>query len=280
MSHMPELAEVELARRMWNNGVGQTVQSIQVEESARIFRSCPVEDLESLVGEKLRATHRHGKRFYVTFGQRLHLEIHLGMTGKVSYEPAGYEHKKHDHLMLILEDGVLVLNDYRMFGKVSLHRISQPWGVLPPDPLSPEFTNAYVKKLKERKPNLKLKSVLLNQEFFPGVGNWMADEICWRLRLHPATQLKHVSAKVLYQEALYVCQGAITYVTEGNESAEREGETGFAPGGYVANVPPEEWLFQHRWKKGGFCPRCDVELERGTVATRTTAWCAKCQPLI
>jgi formamidopyrimidine-DNA glycosylase len=30
--------------------------------------------------------------------------------------------------------------------------------------------------------------VLLDQAVFPGVGNWMADEIMWQIKVHPATR--------------------------------------------------------------------------------------------
>ena len=37
----------------------------------------------------------------------------------------------------------------------------------------------------DRRGRAPIKGVLLMQEVFPGVGNWMADEILWRARVAP-----------------------------------------------------------------------------------------------
>jgi formamidopyrimidine-DNA glycosylase len=41
--------------------------------------------------------------------------------------------------------------------------------------------------------------------------------------------------------------------------------------------PPTSWLFPHRWKSGGLCPRDGTKLLRAMVGGRTTAWCPQCQ---
>ncbi len=273
---MPELAEVELARRIWARSEGEKVVEVCAHAPARIFRDLPARALEVLVGLEFTGSTHHGKRMYLTFGGVWHLEVHLGMSGKVYRAEPGYEAVKHDHLILRLDGSTLVLNDYRMFGRVLLHEDPAPWESLPPDPLSRQFTRALVREMVEARPRKVLKGALLDQSLFPGVGNWMADEICWRLQVHPALPLGEVCPEALYKEVKAVCKGAIQYVADRNMERTPK-ELGFAAGGYVDQVPPESWLFQHRWKKGGTCPRCDVPLERDTIATRTTAWCAQCQ---
>ena len=276
---MPELAEVELARRIWAKAQGQQVQGIEVNGKARIFRELPANALKVLEGKTLTASLRHGKRMYFSFGDDLQLEVHLGMSGKVYRVTGAYEHRKHDHVILRMSEDTLILNDYRMFGKVMLHE-EKVWTDLPPDPLSRKFNQKHVNALVERWPNKILKAALLTQELFPGVGNWMADEICWRMKVNPAQKLSGISPVNLFVETKEVCRGSIKYVADANEEeAGAPLNTGFSAGGYAAEVPPKSWLFQHRWKKGGMCPRCKIELERDTVATRTTAWCDTCQNL-
>jgi len=154
------------------------------------------------------------------------------------------------------------------------------WLNLPPDPLSRRFNQKHVEGIVARWPNKILKAALLTQELFPGVGNWMVDEICWRMKVNPAQRLRDISPKSLYAETKAISKGAIKYVADANEKeAGVPMDKGFAAGGYAAKVPPKTWLFQHRWKKGGFCPSCKIELARDTVATRTTAWCPSCQNL-
>lgn len=276
---MPELAEVELARRIWARAEGEKVTGVQANPGARIFRDMPASAIQNAItGKTLTSSHHHGKRMYFTFGDNLHLEVHLGMSGKVYVSQLDHIPQKHDHLILRMNNCSLVLNDYRMFGKVMLHEGSAPWLELPPDPLSRKFTLSHVTGITLKRPKKILKGALLDQSLFPGIGNWMADEICWRLGAHPAKALGEITPEQLYREVKAVCKGAIKYVADRNiEELKSPKKLGFTAGGYVAQVPPKSWLFQHRWKKGGSCPKCKTELERETIATRTTAWCATCQ---
>jgi formamidopyrimidine-DNA glycosylase len=36
--------------------------------------------------------------------------------------------------------------------------------------------------------------------------------------------------------------------------------------------PPEDWLFNHRWRDGGICPRTGRPLQREPIGGRTTCW--------
>ncbi len=274
---MPELAEVELARRQWAAYHGETIASVEVHPKARIYRDCPAPALRILKGKKLVSSKAHGKRMLFTFAPKLHLEVHLGMSGKLSTAPVDHPEHKHDHLILRTsgqKGAALIFNDYRMFGRVMLHDCADPWADFPPQPQDSKFSLARVRKLIERHPKKPLKALLLDQAACPGIGNWMADEICWRLGLHPGIPTAQLDPAPLRKEIRFVTLGALKHVAEKNSSASSDG---FAPGSYVANVPPKNWLFQHRWKKGGTCPKCKTDLARDTIASRTTAWCPTCQ---
>ena len=271
---MPELAEVELARRQWAAFHGDPVTGVKTHPKARIYRDCPAAALRVLEGKSLQSSQAHGKRMFFTFDPGLHLEVHLGMSGKLSTAPLDHEAHKHDHLILQTSHTSLIFNDYRMFGRVMLHEIPAPWLPLPPQPQDPKFSLVRVRKLIEKHPKKPLKALLLDQNACPGIGNWMADEICWRLGCHPGTPTSNLNPAPLRNAIRFVTFGALKHVAEKNLTASAKG---FAPGSYVDRVPPKTWLFQHRWKKGGTCPKCRSELARGTIATRTTAWCPVCQ---
>lgn len=296
---MPELAEVELARRHWHPAVGEAVLSIDTHPKTRIFRDCPARRLRQvLTGGTLTATRVHGKRLLFTFlrntqgatppitnnqspitGAPLHLELHLGMAGRLFAAPSAHPADKHDHLILRTGNRALVFNDYRQFGRLQLHPEPDPWAALPPEILAPAFTRRHVTRLIDRRPRTALKALLLDQAAFPGVGNWMADEICWKLEAHPATPAGRIDPGALRREARQICRGALRHIADKNSAESKIRTEGFAPGSYVHLVPPRSWLFQHRWKPGGSCPRCHRTLARATVASRTTAWCPGCQSL-
>ena len=43
--------------------------------------------------------------------------------------------------------------------------------------------------------------------------------------------------------------------------------------------PPDSWLFNHRWEKGGRCPRTRGPLSHATIGGRTTCWSPRRQVL-
>ncbi|MDP0490721.1 MAG: DNA-formamidopyrimidine glycosylase family protein [Verrucomicrobiota bacterium JB023] len=279
---MPELAEVELARRLWLPAEGEILQTVDTHPRTRIYRDTPASAIEKrLKGARLVASRSHGKRLLFIFTREalsLPLEIHLGMSGRLQLAPQDHDPHKHDHLILRTSNFSLVFNDYRQFGRAHLHEEPNPWEHLPPEILSRSFTLAYIEEKLKKRARTNLKALLLDQNAFPGIGNWMADEICWRLRLHPATPTAELNAEALRNETRWVTKGALRHVADKNQNLVGQVDKGFSPGSYVAQVPPASWLFQHRWTKGGTCPRCRTDLERATIAARTTAWCPACQP--
>ena len=131
---MPELAEVELARRQWAKHQGEAISGVDVHPKARIFRDCPAPALRILKGKKLLSSKAHGKRMLFTFAPKLHLEVHLGMSGKLSTSSTDHEAQKHDHLIIRTKKAALIFNDYRMFGRIMLHDCADPWAEFPPQP--------------------------------------------------------------------------------------------------------------------------------------------------
>ena len=259
---MPELAEVEYYRKQWSPGLDQKVAAVHVHSDKRIFRDVDVQALvKSLPGKTLKSSHTHGKQMLFVFGSQQWLGIHLGMTGKTSTQNADYEIAKHDHLVLELKSGLkLVFSDPRLFGKIRFDQSRMPpdwWSDLPPEVLSEYFTESHLESFLQRRSRAPLKSVLLMQQMFPGVGNWMADEILWRARLHPATrcgQLKPEQRRELYIRLREVCYDALEVI------------------GGDWSTPPDDWLFNHRWKDGGICPKTKCPLIRETIGGRTTCW--------
>jgi formamidopyrimidine-DNA glycosylase len=262
---MPELAEVEYYRKQWDPGIGKSVLRVAWHPKARIFRGIDAKAFEkALTGAKLRSSVTHGKQMFFRF-DRASLGIHLGMTGKLLTAPADFSPGKHDHLVLFQKAQALVFSDFRLFGRVLFQEgPDEPawWSDRPADILSPEFSKDSVAAFLTRRKGVPIKAALLMQEQFPGVGNWMADEILWRARVLPSKRsgiLSEQLVNILWKETREVCRQALRII------------------GTDFSDPPDTWLFPHRWQKGGECPRCGLELHRAQVGGRTTCWCAHCQ---
>ena len=265
---MPELAEVEWYRKQWDPGLRQKITRVSLHEKARVFRGADLARLgASLTGARLLSSEAAGKQMLFRFSGGSVLGVHLGMSGRILIEPADFEPGRHDHLVLHQRKHALVFRDPRMFGRVKFHRgkgLPDWWSGIGPAVTSPAFTTAYVAKFLKQHARLPIKAALLLQTGFPGVGNWMADEILWQARLHPrrlAGDLTTPEIAATRNQSRMVCRTALK--TVGRDWAD----------------PPDAWLFHQRWKRGGECPRDGLPLSTAQVGGRTTRWCAKCQPL-
>jgi len=133
---MPELAEVEYYRQLWQGALGQRITAVELHVAARVFRGCDTAGLaESLRGRILKSSRSHGKQLLMGFSGGYWLGLHLGMTGQLRVEPAEYLPAKHDHLVLRQRARTLVLADHRMFGRVRFDvSAAEPawWSTLPP----------------------------------------------------------------------------------------------------------------------------------------------------
>jgi formamidopyrimidine-DNA glycosylase len=269
---VPELAEVEFFRRRWSAGHRAQVRSVRVHEHARVFRDCEVAQLVArLGGARLLDSESAAKQMLFRFGGargQAWLGIHLGMSGELRIEPAGYRPGRHDHLVLEQRDRSLVFNDPRMFGAVLFQAGPKPpawWTGIAPAILSDAFSIAAVTQFLDRRARAPVKAVLLMQERFPGIGNWMADEILWRAAIHPrrlAGSLAPGEIRRLHRECRWVCREAL---------ARNGGRGRPLPPGLNANIP-QSWLFWHRWTDGGRCPRTGGPLARAEIGGRTTCW--------
>ncbi len=265
---MPELAEVEYYRKQWDPGLGQKVERVLTHPRARIFRDTPAAAVENGLAERTFLSSRtHGKQMLFEFSDSAWLGLHLGMTGKLFIAERGHEPAKPEHLVLEMESLALVFSDFRMFGRLTLDVTDdgeppERWKNLPPQVLDRGFSKKHLSAFVARFPKTPVKTLLLDQRGFPGIGNWMADEICWRMKIAPritARELAPEMVDALWKATRQVARDAIRVI------------------GSDWYDPPKSWLFNHRWKDGGHCPRCGSDLERADLRGRTTCWCPKCQ---
>ena len=274
---MPELAEVEFFRKRWSAGHGAKVSRVHLHAGKKVFRGCDTALLAKiLTGALLLNSETDAKQMLFHFsGGSLSghkssgwLGIHLGMSGELRVEPPDYMPTKHDHFILVQKERQLVFNDPRMFGRVQFSIGPQPpdwWSRIAPAIVSFSFTPSVVADFLKRRARAPIKAVLLMQERFPGIGNWMADEILWRAAIHPkrlAGSLERAEVSALHRECRRVCRLALETIA---------GKGDYLPPNLNAHIP-KSWLFWNRWENGGLCPRTKKPLIREEVGGRTTCW--------
>lgn len=262
---MPELVEVEVARRLLDErtggapllrivpGPGTTFAGLEaLTESAPIVRW---ERKGKLLGAPLGDLR----------GERLWLLCHLGMTGKWVTDLG----RKHERARLETARGAVAFVDPRRFGwlrVVSATEARAAFDAIGPDawhePLSPE---ALRDALSHR--HGPLKQVLMDQRLIGGLGNIAVVDISFMAGLHPHRPASrctlHDCAALLiaarqHLERLFALHGGgeITYLSEGGES----------PGLVYGN-------------DGGPCPRCGATLIADRLQGRPTVYCGGCQRL-
>jgi len=263
---MPELAEVEWFRKRWNPGIGSEIVDLSLHARNRVFRETNVIELQRrLVGAKLLSSHARGKRMLFKVSGDNFLFIHLGMTGKIRVEPEDYRPAKHDHIVLFQRERALVFTDSRQFGRVRFHHGPDDpkwWKSETPEIRSREFDQKFFDSFLDRHRKAPIKAVLLMQNGFPGIGNWMADEILWRAKILPSKRVRKLPAPgraELFRATKFVARRSLE--TLGQDFSD----------------PPRNWLIHQKWKRDGICPLHRTPLRYATVAGRTTAWCPKCQ---
>jgi len=263
---VPELAEVEYYRKQWDAGLRKKVVSVALHKGKQLFRGVDEKRLAAaLQGATYLRSEARAKLMCFRFSRDAWLGIHLGMTGELRVEPPDFAPGKHDHLVLQQTARALVFNDPRMFGRVHFHQgpdMPAWWAKLPPAVTSPEFTLDLVAAFFQRRKRLAVKAALLVQTAFPGVGNWMADEILWRARIDPRVLCGKLSAKqieALWKETREVCRISLETVA------------------VDLSDPPADWFFHQRWTNDGVCPRDGLALKTATIGGRTTRWCPRCQ---
>ncbi len=295
---MPELPEVESLRRsLLPRLQGARIESVQVLRAdiighARLTRAragatrlapacSPALDERLLVGDRVARLDRRGKQLLAVSESGRGLVIHLGMTGQVLVLGPGEPlPTTHVHIVWTLHATKpgpgerVVFRDPRRFGGILLiDRAGEhndplhPWSALGPDALS--ITG---EALRERAAGGRraIKSALLDQGVLAGVGNIYADEACFRAGLRPGARCTRIK-QARWNELAGHVRAVLAEAVEARGSSLRD----------YRDAAGQPGAFQQRhqvYGRGGEpCVRCGARLRSGTLAGRTTVWCATCQ---
>ena len=116
---MPELPEVETTRRgLLPVALGRCVERVVVRNRALRWQVTPGLE-QAASGERIEAIDRRAKYLLIACGRAGCILVHLGMSGRLWVVPATEPPGRHDHVDIVLDDGVaLRLRDPRRFGAV------------------------------------------------------------------------------------------------------------------------------------------------------------------
>lgn len=277
---MPELPEVEVTRRGLQEQLpGRTVIAITCS-GHRLRAPIPQEYLQTHIAhQQIVAIDRRAKYLLLRVASGAVLVIHLGMTGKIGLIAGENGRHKHDHLMLLLDNGLeLRLNDSRRFGSVAVwsaleaaeheEAFSRAEGI---EPFSEAFSGAHLSLLAATR-RVPVKSLLMNTKLVAGIGNIYANETLFAARVHPLAPAGHLSGEAWHEIAHHsriILQQAID--AGGSTIADFLGAGGH----------PGYFQLQHKvyGRQGLPCLCCSLPIIKTTLAGRATYWCPACQPV-
>lgn len=140
-------------------------------------------------GKKVLSAERRAKNILINLSGDKTILVHLKLTGYLFY---GQNPRiKYAHVIFTLSNQkYLVLSDMRKFGKMTLLDTKTTHDTkhlkdIGPDPLQKNFSLEKLKERLNKKPNGKIKTVLMDQNVLAGIGNIYSDEILWRAGVHP-----------------------------------------------------------------------------------------------
>lgn len=275
---MPELPEVEtikneLARKILNKKIVQ----VDVEKSftKKIFPT-PEKFRRMLKGKTFNKINRRAKLLIIGFGKQ-HLLIHLKLTGQLVYalkpDIESLSGKFVRVVFRFTDGSALYFNDLRKFGylkilgKSDLTKELEKYGV---EPLSAEFKLKEWDKILERRPNKKIKIVLLDQEAVAGIGNIYSDEACFHAGVRPLRIVKSLSEsekRRLFHSIKKVLNLGIKH-------------HGVSVDQYVRSTGKRgnfQNLLKVYGRKGEQCKKCGNKISSLKIGGRTSCFCPRCQ---
>lgn len=270
---MPELPEVETARR----GIapyleGKLVAGVVVR-APRLRRPVPPALESELPGQSILRVERRGKYLLLRTAKGSVI-LHLGMSGSLRLVKMDTPPGKHDHLDIVLADGLaLRLTDPRRFGLALWTRedpLDHPLlAGLGPEPLGDGFDGEYLHRTSRNR-TLAVKQFIMDSRIVAGIGNIYASEALFRAGIRPDKPVGELSRPRCARLAAAIKETLAEAISRGAIALHvfRE-ENGNA-----------DWFTIKTavyGRAGEPCPRCGAPVSSTRQGGRATYFCRRCQ---
>ncbi|MFQ6131249.1 MAG: bifunctional DNA-formamidopyrimidine glycosylase/DNA-(apurinic or apyrimidinic site) lyase [Armatimonadota bacterium] len=274
---MPELPEVEVVRRGVARALkGKTVRRVTVLRPQMLVHTSPRQLQRRLKGRALRRVRRRGKVLMLDFGDHM-LLVHLGMTGLLLAQSRADPLPSHPRVILDFEDNSrLVFDDTRTFGGVELvqtDRLADAHMLrnVGPDVYANSFDGAALLRSFEGH-RRDIKTHLLDQTHFSGLGNIYACEALHRARISPRKRCHRITP----EQARRLGQAIRRVLRAGIEAGGTTFSDYRTPEGREGQF---RRMLRVYGREGRRCkrPGCPGTIRRIVQAQRSTFYCPACQ---
>ena len=272
---MPELPEAEtVAKALRRVLPGRRISAVMVRAERLRTSLKPLLDAR-LEGHVFTAVRRRGRYIVLALDDARGLLLHLGMTGAVSVVPADEPPRRHEHVILALDDASSFrFEDPRRFGVLECHPLRADGlpaalDFLGPEPLTDAFDAEGLHRAAHQR-RIAVKELLMDNRVVTGVGNIYATESLFAAGIRPA----HRSDRL----GMAACARLVAAVKEILARAIAAGGTTISD---FRGVDGSEGRFSRELlvygKAGGACPCCGATLRTVKLGGRSSCYCPKCQ---
>lgn len=267
---MPELPDITVyLEALDQRVVGKKLTRIRLENIFVLRTALP--PIDSLVGKKIVALRRLGKRIAFGFEDGKWLVLHLMIAGRLQWvdgnaKPIGRNVLAH----FVFENGTLTLTEAGTKRLASLHVVADEAGLAAHERGGIDVFAATLEEFRAAltRENHTLKRSLTDARLFSGIGNAYSDEILHAAKLSPLAQTKKLSP-----EEIARLHGVVKDVlTLWTERLRREAGAGFPA--KVTAFRPEMAV---HGKFGQPCPVCGTKIQRIRYADNEVNYCPRCQ---
>jgi len=272
---MPELPEVETVRKTLKSLIlNYKIESIDVYYTKIIQDIKVTKFIKRLVGKTILDIKRKGKYLIFIFDD-VALISHLRMEVKYFIKDRFDRVEEHEHIIFNFTNGLsLRYHDFRKFGTMDLRDLDKlyttnPLKKLGPEPFDKEMTVAYLKE-KLHKKEVAVKTCLLNQHIFAGLGNIYVDEVLFLCKLNPELKASKLKDKD-YSNIINNAKAILTKAIELGGTTIISYTSSLGVTGRFQNE-----LNVHT-RNGEPCPVCATIIIKTRVNGRGTYYCPQCQ---
>lgn len=269
---MPELPEIETTRRGLDpHCAGHRILGVTLRER-RLRWPVPAELPVLLANQRIVRLDRRAKYLLMEL-ERGTLLVHLGMSGSLRVLTEATAPRKHDHIDIALDNGLLLrYNDPRRFGSFQWFAHGQdiaPLAHLGPEPLGTAFDGGHLYRLSRGR-RVAVKPFLMDGKVVVGVGNIYATEALFLAGIRPDRAASRISA-LRFEHLAEQVKLVLTAAIEQGGTTLRDFVGGDGKPGYFA-----QQLFAYG-RAGEPCKRCGSLLREQRLGQRSSVYCIACQ---
>ena len=242
---MPEGPSIVILREAAAQFRGRTVRA--VEGDSRL-------DLERMQGQRIESLRSWGKHFLMELDVDFSLRVHFMLFGSWRID----ERKSWavPRLALGFDSG----GEFNLYA-CSVRFIEVPLDLLydwPADVMSQQWDPKLALARLRARPQMLACDALLDQDIFAGVGNIIKNEVLFRIRVHPLTEVGALPGPKLHELVDQARQYSFDFL---------EWKKAF--------VLRKHWLAHTK----RICPRCNIPFSKGHLGLtqRRSFWCDHCQ---